>query len=146
MSTASARLTGSNIQWKASRISQQKIIFQQGSISLHVYLMIRQRLVQAGWQLLDSTAYSPDIGALFGFPLILVFTKFFSGKIQFPERLFKKMKSFGRQNYKAAVKKWQTVVGQKVNMVVFDIHLGKKWKMRVSFLLNNWRAFGQPSI
>jgi len=72
----SVRLTESSIQWKASRISQQKIISQQCNIRLHVYLMIRQKTVTAWLASSDSTVIFTRHCA-FGFPLILVFAKFF---------------------------------------------------------------------
>lgn len=98
----SVRLTESSIQWKASRISQQKIIFQQCNIRLHVYLMIRQKLLQLGWQVLIQLSYSPDIVPL-DFHWFWSLQNSFSGK-KFNSlkdcirnsSLFKKMKSFGR--------------------------------------------------
>ena len=58
------RPTKSSIQWKVSRISQQKTIFHQGNTSLHVSLMIRQKLLWFGWEVLIQLPYSADIASL----------------------------------------------------------------------------------
>ena len=106
----SVRLTENSIQWKASRISQQKIIFQQGNFRLHIYLMIRQKLLQPGWQVLIQLPYSPDTVPL-DFHWFQSSQNSFRGK-KFNSlkdcirnsSLLRKIKSFGRQNYKVARK------------------------------------------
>ena len=108
----SVRLTESSIQWKASRISQQKIIFQQGNIRLHVYLMIRQRLLQAGWQVLIQLPYSPDIASL-------DFHWFWSSQNSFSGKKFNSLKDCSKRwkvledRITKLPEKWQMVVGQK---------------------------------
>ena len=68
------RPTESSIQWKVSRISHQKIIFHQGNASLHVSLMIRQKLLQMAGKFWFFTIFTTY--CILCCPFILVLTKF----------------------------------------------------------------------
>ena len=140
------RPTESSIQWKVSRISQQNIIFHQGNASLHVSLMIGQKLLRFGWKVLIQLPYSSDIASL-DFCWFWSLQNSPSGKnFSFPkdctrhlEQFFAhKDKTFWRENYEVARKmaegsgtKWW--IRCLINSLV-------KMKKRLSFLLNSLRS------
>ena len=80
------------------------MIFHQHNTRPHVSLMIRQKLLQLGWEVLIHPPYSPDTAPL-DFHLLQSLQNFVNGKFSIPWKtvkgtwdssLLKKVKSFGK--------------------------------------------------